>query len=172
MSTTCCDMAHSKANPLNQDGDLSGVGSNRSSHIVNTCTIGAVLFPIGVFPMGVFPMGVFQMGLFQIGLFPIGLFPIGFFRVIYSAEWSLLVGLSVWVVFLLGGVHAGWCFFRWVVFLLGAFFSWVLFFSRCAVVSCCAVVSSCVFQIFRCVFQMCFFRCVFQMCGFAHVWFR
>ena len=60
MSTTCCDMAHSKANPLNQDGDLSGVGSSRSSHIVNTSTIGAVLFPIDVLPMGVFSDGSFS----------------------------------------------------------------------------------------------------------------
>ena len=60
MSTTCCDMAHSKANALNQDGDLSGVGSSRSSHIVNTSTIGAVLFPIDVLPMGVFSDGSFS----------------------------------------------------------------------------------------------------------------
>ena len=45
---------------LNQDGDLSGVGSSRSSHIVNTSTIGAVLFPIGVLPMRVFSDGSFS----------------------------------------------------------------------------------------------------------------
>ena len=60
MSTTCCDMAHSKANPLNQDGDLSGVGSSRSSHVVNTPIIAAVLFPIAVFPMSVFSDGSFS----------------------------------------------------------------------------------------------------------------
>ena len=60
MSTTCCDMAYSKATALNQDGDLSGVGSSRSSHIVYTSTIGAVLFPIDVLPMGVFSDGSFS----------------------------------------------------------------------------------------------------------------
>ena len=75
MSTTCCDMAHSKRIALNQDGDLSGVGSNRSSHIVNTSTIGAVLFPIDVLPMG----GFFGWVFFRLGLFPIDLFPMGVF---------------------------------------------------------------------------------------------